>query len=101
MAKRYPAEQRERATKMVLDHLHEYNSVYGACKAIGPKLGVGAESLRLWTRQAQIDANQAPGATTEEQRRIKELERENRDLREANEILKPASIFSARVACPQ
>ena len=72
--------------KIVLDHLHGYNAVYGACKAIGPKLGVGAESLRLWTRQAQIDANQAPGPTTEEQQRIKEVERENRDLEEANEI---------------
>ena len=101
MAKRYPAEQRERAVKMVLDHLHEYNFVYGACKAIGPKLGVGAESLRLWTRQAQIDASQAPGATTEEQQRIKELERENRDLKEANEILKSASIFFARELVPR
>ena len=86
---------------MVLDHLHEYNSVYGACKAIGPKLGIGTESLRLWTRQAQIDANQAPGATTEEQQRIKELERENRDLKEANEILKSASIFFARELDPR
>lgn len=50
IAKCYPAEQRERAAKMVLDHLREYNSVHGACKAIGPKLGVDAESLRLWTR---------------------------------------------------
>lgn len=101
MSKRYPPEQRERAVKMVLDHLREYNSVYGACKAIAPKLGVGTESLRLWTRQAQIDAKQAPGATTDEQQRIKELERENRDLKEANEILKSASIFFARELDPR
>ena len=101
MSKRYPAEQRERAVKMVLDHLHEYNSVFGARKAMGPKLGVGAESLRLWTRQAQIGANQAPGATTEEQQRIKELERENREPKEVNEILKSASIFFARKLDPR
>jgi transposase len=92
----YPVEQRERAVKMVLDHLDEYRSVYAACRAIGPKVGVGAESLRRWVLQAQVDANQRPGATTAEQQRIKALERENRDLKEANEILKAASIVFAR-----
>ncbi len=72
---------------MVLDHLDEYRSVYAACEAIGPKVGVGAESLRRWVLQAQIDAAQRPGATTAEQQRIKDLERELRDLKEANEIL--------------
>ncbi|MFC9768938.1 hypothetical protein [Rhodococcus jostii] len=52
MSKRYPAEQRERAVKMVLDHLDEYPSPFAACNAIAPKLGVGVESLRTWTRQA-------------------------------------------------
>jgi transposase len=61
MSKRYPPEQRARAVKMVLDHLDEYRSVYAACQAIGPKVGVGVESLRQWTVQAQIDAHQAPG----------------------------------------
>src|SRR5437660_5461256 len=88
MTKHYPVEQRERAVKMVLDHLDEYRSLYAACQAIGPKLGIGPESLRTWTKQAQIDAAQLPGATSAEQQRIKELERENRDLKEANEILK-------------
>ena len=60
MSKRYPIEQRERAVKMVLDHLDEYRSVYAACQAIGPKVGGGAETLRQWTVQAQIDA-QSPG----------------------------------------
>jgi transposase-like protein len=78
-----------------------YNSVYVACRAIGPKLGVDAKPLRLWTRQAQIDANQPPGATTEEQQHIKELERENRDLNVTNEILKSASIFFARELGPR
>lgn len=81
---------------MVLDQLREDNSAYGACKAIGPKLGGSAESLRLWTRQAQIDANRPPGATTEEQQRIKELERETRDLEEANKIQKIGIDFFAR-----
>ena len=60
MSKHYPAEQRERAVKMVLDHLDEYSSVYTACQAIGPKLGVGPESLRQWTKQAQIDGGRLP-----------------------------------------
>ena len=60
MSKHYPVEQRERAVKMVLDHLDEYRSVYAACQAIGPKVGVGAESLRRWVLQAQVDAQQSP-----------------------------------------
>ena len=82
--------------KMVLDHLDEYRSVYAACRAIGPKVGVGAESLRRWVLQAQVDASARPGVTTVEQQRIRDLEREVRDLKEANEILKAASIFFAR-----
>lgn len=101
MSKRYPAEQRERAVKMVLDHLDEYPSPYAACKAIAPKLGIGVESPRTWTRQARIDADKAPGMTTAEQQRIKDLEREVRDRKEANEILKAASIFFARELDPR
>lgn len=101
MPKHYPVEQRERAVKMVLDHLDEYSSVYAACQAIGPKLAIGPESLRTWTKQAQIDTGKAPGVTTAEQQQIKELQRENRDLKEANEILKAASIFFARELDPR
>jgi len=64
MAKHYPVEQRERAVKMVLDHLREYRSVSAACPSIGPKVGVGTESLRRWVLQAQVDAAQRPGVTT-------------------------------------
>ena len=71
----------------------------GACQSIGPKLGIGPESLRVWTKQAQIDGHLVAGATSE-QRRIKDLERENRDLKEANAILKSASIFFARELDP-
>jgi len=102
MAQHYPVEQRERAVKMVLlDHLDEYRSVYAACQAIGPKGGVGVESLRRWVLQAQVDVQQRPGATSAEQQRIKDLERENRDLKEANEILKAASLFFARELDPR
>jgi transposase len=101
MAKHYPVEQRERAVKMVLDHLDEYRSVNAACVAIGPKVGVGVESLRRWVLQAQVDDSARPGITTAEQQRIRDLEREVRDLKEANEILKAASIFFARELDPR
>jgi transposase len=101
MPKRYPAEQRNRAVKMVLDRLGEYASAYAACQALAPKLGVHAETLRVWVKQAQVDSGKAPGVTNSEQERIKELERENRDLKEANAILKSASIFFARELDPR
>jgi transposase len=82
MYDRYPVEQLELAVKMVLDHLDEYRSVYAACQAIGPKVGVKAESLCRWTLQAQFAASKRPGATTEQQQ-IKDLEREVEDLRDA------------------
>lgn len=63
MAKHYPVEQRERTVKMVLDHLQEYRSVYAGCQSIGPKVGVGAESLRRWVLQAQVEAAQRHGVT--------------------------------------
>jgi transposase len=101
MAKHYPFEQRERAVRMVLDHVDEYRSVYAACVAIGPKVGVGVESLRRWVLQAQVDGAHRPCVTTAEAQRIRDLEREVRDLKEANEILKAASIFFARELDPR
>jgi transposase len=101
MSRQYPIEQRERAVKMVLDRLSEYRSVYAACQALASKLAVHPESLRVWVKQAQVDAGRAPGVTTAEQQRIRELEREVRDLKEANEILKAASIFFARELDPR
>lgn len=99
--KHYPVEQRERAVKMVLDHLGEYRSVYAACQGIGPKVGVGVESLRRWVLQAQVDTAERPGVSSAEAQRIKDLEREVRDLKEANEILKSASIFFVRELDPR
>ena len=95
MPSQYPKQQRDRAVRMVVDHLAEYGSVYLACKAIGPKVGVGVESLRRWVNQVLVDTGEQPGTTSSERARIKELEREVRDLQEANEILKAASIFFA------
>ncbi|CAM3240417.1 hypothetical protein PSET11_00589 [Arthrobacter ulcerisalmonis] len=74
---------------------------FAACSAIGPKLNIGGESLLRWVPQAQIDADERPGVTSAAQTRIRELESENRELREANEILKKASIFFARELDPR
>ena len=89
----YPAEVRERAVRMVFDHQQEYPSQWKAIESIAKKLSVNHETLRLWVRRAETDAGTRPGITTDERARIKELERENRELRRANEILKAASAF--------
>ena len=84
-----------------LDRLDEYPSLYAACESIAPKLGVGSASLRRWTLQAQIDSGQRSGATSEEMVEIKALKNKVRDLEEANEILRQASIFFARELGPR
>ncbi len=101
MPKRYPVEQRERATRMVLDRLDDYPSVWAAAQALAPKLDIGAETLRKWVVQAQVDKGDRSGPTSEELAEIKRLRGENRDLKEANEILKAASIFFARELDPR
>jgi len=101
MPKKYPSEQRERATRMIVDRLEEYPSVWAAAQALGPKLGVGAETLRKWAVQAQVDQGERHGPTSEELAEIKRLRVEVRDLKEANEILKAASIFFARELDPR
>jgi transposase-like protein len=101
MAKRYPAEQRERAIRMALDRLGEYRSAWATAQALGPKLGVGAETLRKWIVQAQVDAGDRRGPTSEELEEIRKLKAEVRELREANEILKAASVFFARELDPR
>ena len=78
---------------MVFEHQDEYPSQWKAIESIAEKLGVNHETLRLWVRRAEVDGGQRPGVTTEERARIEELERENRELRRANEILKAASAF--------
>jgi transposase-like protein len=95
MAKRYPTELRERAVRMVFDHQAEYESQFAAIRSIAEKLDCGREALRRWVRQAERDTGQRPGLTTPERERLKELDRENRELKRANEILRKASAFFA------
>lgn len=90
---RYPAELRERAVRMVLDSERLHGSQWEAICSVAEKLGPSAESVRKWVRRAEIDGGARPGVTTAERARIADLERENRELRRANEILKAASAF--------
>ena len=90
---RYPDEVRERAVRLVFDHQHESPSQWKAIDSISKKLSINHETLRIWVRRAETDAGQRPGLTTDERARMKELERENKELRRANEILKSASAF--------
>ncbi len=93
---RYSPEVRERAVRMVLEHQGEYASQWEAIRSIAEKIGCTAETLRKWVRQAEIDAGRRGGLTTEERARTKELEREIRELRRANEILRKASAYFAQ-----
>jgi transposase len=90
---RYPKEVRERAVHLVLEHEREYDSQWAAISSISGKLGMTAETLRKWVRAAETDQGLRPGLTTNERERLKALERENRELRRANEILKAAATF--------
>jgi transposase len=103
MAKRgrYPQELRERAVRMVQEHRGEYPSEWAAITSIAGKLGIGTEALRLWLRREQVDQHQRPVLTGDQRQRLRELERENRELRRANEILKAASAFFARELDPR
>ena len=94
-SRRYSPEVRERAVRMVLEHQHEYGSQWAAITSIAGKFGPTPETLRSWVRRAEVDEGRRPGLTTDERAKLKELERENRELRRANEILKSASLFFA------
>lgn len=93
---RYPAEVRERAVRLVLDHQGEHSSQWEAISSIAAKIGCTAETLRRWVRQAERDSGARPGMTTDDRERIRALERENRELRQANEILRKASAYFAQ-----
>jgi transposase-like protein len=84
---------RERAVRMVFEHQDEYHSQWAAITSVATKLGMTPETLRKWVRRAEIDEGQRPGLTTTERERLKELEKENKELRRANEILKAAAAF--------
>jgi transposase len=93
---RYPVEFRERGIRLYKDHRSEYSSDNAAYKAISSKLGCNADTLRFWCRQAACDAGDLSGMTSEEKAQLKALEREVRELRQANEILRKASAYFAQ-----
>ena len=94
-SRRYSPELRERAVRMVLEHEDEYGSQWAAIVSIAAKFGPSPETLRLWVRRSEVDEGRRSGVTSDERERLRELERENRELRRANEILKSASLFFA------
>jgi transposase len=99
--RKYPEELRERAVKMVLEIREREGKGHGEIARVGRQLGVHPEALRMWIRQAEIDGGMRPGTSTDDARRIAELEREVRELRRANEILKAASAYFARELDPR
>jgi transposase len=90
---RYPAEIRERAVRMVFEHANEYPSQWKAIESIAAKLGINHETLRIWVRRAETDVGLRPGLTTDDRSELRELQREVKELRRANEILKSAAAF--------
>ncbi len=93
---RYSPEVRARAVRMVLEHQSDHPSQWAAISSIASKIGCTGETLRKWVRQAERDQGLRDGTTTEERDRLKALERENRELRQANEILRKASAYFAQ-----
>ena len=94
--KRFPQEVKERAVRLVFDHQSEYASQWEAMRSISEKIGCSAEALRSWVRQAEVDVGQRGGLATDERARMKDLEKEVRELRRANEILRKASAYFAQ-----
>jgi transposase len=93
---KFSPEVRERAVRMVREHRGEYPSLWAAIESIAPKIGCVPQTLNEWIKRDEIDSGSRDGVTTTEQQRLKDLERENKELRKANEILKVASAFFAQ-----
>jgi len=92
----FSPEVRERAVRLVQEHREEYQSLWAAVQSIAPKIGCNASTLLEWVKRAEIDTGARSGVTTDERERMRALERENRELRRANEILRTASAFFAQ-----
>lgn len=99
--RKYSVELRERAVRMVFELREQTGEKTGTIARVADQLGVHREALRTWVRQVEVDAGKRPGTTSSDTRRLAELERENRELRRANEILKAASAFFARELDPR
>ncbi len=95
---KFSPEVRERAVRLVQEHRDEYRSLWAAVESIAPKVGCTPTTLLDWIKRSEVDSGIRAGVTTEERERLKALEKENRELRRANEILKSASAFFAQAA---
>ena len=95
-SKKFSPEVRERAVRLVQEHRGGYPTLWAAVESIAPKIGCVPQTLLEWVKRAEVDAGTRPGTTTAEMQRIKDLERENKELRRANEILRTASAFFAQ-----
>ena len=93
---KFSTEVRERAVRMVLEQQHEHGSQWAAMESIAAKIGCTAQTLRKWVRRAERDSGLRAGLTSSERDRLKALERENRELQRANEILRKAAAFFAQ-----
>jgi len=93
---KFSPEVKERAVRLVQEHRGEYSSLWAAVESIAPKIGCVPQTLLEWVKRAEIDVGERPGTTTAEAQRMKDLERENKELRRANDILRTASAFFAQ-----
>src|SRR5215217_3898764 len=101
MPSKYDEQTRSKAVRLVIEHVDDYDSEWAAIKAVSARLGMTSETLRRWVRQAQIDAGETDGVTSESVREIRELKRKNAELERTIEILKAATSFFARESDPR
>ena len=94
--KRFSPEVRERAVRLVFDQETEHSSQWACIEAVAPKIGCTPQTLRIWVKQAEVDQGRVDGVTANDRERMKALERENRELKRANEILRKASAYFAQ-----